>query len=505
MPSSRVKNTLLSTALNITEQIIAMIFGLIVPRLVIKTFGSEVNGLTAFISQMLQVFGLLQAGMIGASIFALYEPIAKKDYAQMNIIVDASSRFYRKVAGIFFALVLLAIPYVVYKEADTSFARWEIIVTTIIMGINATLTFLFNSRYDIIISSYQKRYLLSIATIVNKCVYYGLTVCVILLRKHFVLMYASSLVANICTILILRHYYRQLTKEWLKPIDGKNTYKIQNRNYLLCNQVVYQIINSLPLLLIANFYDLKVASVYSINFTLVNILKMVITAFMRSVTEPFGNYRVTHSKDDVVKMYRVIQAGISFVVIIFSACFVCLSTSFISIYTNNISEVNYVIPVMAFTLLTEFFFSSHKLIADLLIDIHGLYKKIYIPIFISGVISAVAMVFTAKVVDYKYIPLCSALFYLLLYVIFLPIVKKELNISLFFRNYLTVIVSVITIGFIYFVYIKIAPDITNLFFWFVHAIILFASSALLAGGAVAIADIKSVRIVLRKGLSYIRK
>lgn len=505
MSDSRVKNTLLSTTLNITEQIVAMVFGLIVPRLVIKTFGSEVNGLTAFISQMLQVFGLLQAGMIGASIFALYEPIAKKDYAQMNIIVDASSRFYRKVAGIFFALVLLAIPYVVYKEADTSFARWEIIVTTIIMGINATLTFLFNSRYDIIISSYQKRYLLSIATIVNKCVYYGLTVCVILLRKHFVLMYASSLVANICTILILRHYYRQLTKEWLKPIDGKNTYKIQNRNYLLCNQVVYQIINSLPLLLIANFYDLKVASVYSINFTLVNILKMVISSFMRSVTEPFGNYRVTHSKEDVVKMYRVIQSGISFVVIIFSSCFVCLSTSFISIYTNNISEVNYVIPIMAFTLLTEFFFSSHKLIADLLIDIHGLYKKIYIPIFISGAISAIAMVLTAKFVDYKYIPLCSALFYLLLYVIFLPIVKKELNISLFFRNYLTVIVSVITIGFIYFVYIKIAPDITNLFFWFVHAIILFASSALLAGGAVAIADIKSVRIVLRKGLSYIRK
>lgn len=505
MSDSRVKNTLLSTTLNITEQIVAMVFGLIVPRLVIKTFGSEVNGLTAFISQMLQVFGLLQAGMIGASIFALYEPIAKKNYEKMNVIVDASSRFYRKVAGLFFSLVLMSIPYVVYKETDTGFARWEIIVTTIIMGINATLTFLFNSRYDIIISSYQKRYLLSIATIVNKCVYYGLTVCVILLRKHFVLMYASSLIANICTILILRHYYKQLTKNWLKPAKGKNTYKIQNRNYLLCNQVVYQIINSLPLLLIANFYDLKVASVYSINFTLVNILKMVITAFMRSVTEPFGNYRVTHSKEDVFKMYRVIQSGISFVVIIFSACFVSLSTSFISIYTNNISEVNYVIPLMAFTLLTEFFFSSHKLIADLLIDIHGLYKKIYIPIFISGFISAIAMVLTAKFVDYKYIPLCSALFYLLLYVIFLPIVKKELDISLFFRNYLTIIVSVITIGFIYFTYTRIAPDISNLLFWFLHAIVLFISSVLFAGIAITIADRKSVRIILRKCLSYIKK
>ena len=104
MSDSRIKNTLLSTSLNIIEQVIAMIFGLIVPRLVIKTFGSEVNGLTAFITQLLNVFALLQAGMIGASIFALYEPLAKKDYDQMNIIVDSSSRFFRKIAGIFFSL-----------------------------------------------------------------------------------------------------------------------------------------------------------------------------------------------------------------------------------------------------------------------------------------------------------------------------------------------------------------------------------------------------------------
>lgn len=505
MSNSRVKNTLLSTGLNITEQVIAMIFGLIVPRLVIKTFGSEVNGLTAFITQILNVFSLLQAGMIGASIFALYEPIAKKDYAKMNVIVDASSRFFRKIAGAFFVLVLLAIPYIVYKESNTSFLRWEIITTTIIMGLNATLTFLFSSRYDIIISSYQKRYLFSIAAITNKFVYYGLIFCIIIFKKHFVLMYASSLVANICSIIILRHYYKQLTKEWIKTIEGQNTYKIQNRNYLLCNQVVYQIINSLPLLLIANFYDLKIASVFSINYTLVNILKMVITAFMRSVTEPFGNYRVTHAREDVVKMYRVIQSGISFAVIVFSACFVCLSTSFISIYTNNISEVNYIVPIMAFTLLSEFFFSSHKLIADLLIDIHGLYKKIYIPIFIAGAISAILMVLTAKFIDYKYIPLCSALFYVILYVVFLPIVKKELDISLFYRNYLTLFISIIAIGFIYFNYKLIAPSISSLFAWFIHAIILFVTSALYAAIAVFIADRESIKTIARKGISFLKR
>lgn len=504
MPNSRIKNTLLSTGLNITEQVIAMIFGLIVPRLVIKTFGSEVNGLTAFITQILNVFALLQGGMIGASIFALYEPIAQKDYDKMNVIVGVSSRFFRKVAGIFLGLVLLAIPYIVYKESNTSFARWEIITTTIIMGLNATLTFLFSFRYDIIISSYQKRYLFSIAAIINKFVYYGLILCIIIFKKHFVLMYASSLVANICSILILRHYYMQLTKEWIKPVEGKNTYKIQNRNYLLCNQVVYQIINSLPLLLIANFYNLKIASVFSINYTLVNILKMVISAFMRSVTEPFGNYRVTHSREDVVKMYRVIQSGISFVVIVFSACFVCLSTSFISIYTNNISEVNYVVPVMAFTLLAEFFFSSHKLIADLLIDIHGLYKKIYIPIFIAGIVSALLMIVTARFFDYTYIPLCSALFYLILYIVFLLIVKKELDISLFFRNYLTIIISIMAILGIYFIYELFAQEITSLLAWFIHAVLLFVISTLFAVIAVFVADKSSVKAIYKKGLAFFK-
>ena len=87
----------------------------------------------------------------------------------------------------------------------------------------------------------------------------------------------------------------------------------------------------------------------------------------------------------------------------------------------------------------------------------------------------------------------------------MPIVKKELDISLFFRNYLTIIVSVIAIGFIYFTYTRIAPDISNLLFWFIHAIVLFISSVLFAGIAITVVDRKSVCIVLRKLNSYIKK
>ena len=89
MSDSRTKNTVKSTLTNILEQLFLLVYGLFIPRLIIQTYGSEVNGLTAFIQQFLNVFQLLQAGTVGASIYQLYKPIATNDYEQINIIVDA--------------------------------------------------------------------------------------------------------------------------------------------------------------------------------------------------------------------------------------------------------------------------------------------------------------------------------------------------------------------------------------------------------------------------------
>lgn len=477
MSESRVKNTLLSTFLNIFEQIVYMIFGLVVPRLIIKTFGSDVNGLTAFITQILNIFSLLQAGTVGASIFALYEPLAKKNFEQVNVIVDASTKFFRKVGCVFFALVLIILPFIVQKESSTRFSNWEIVATTLIMGLNGTLTFFFTARYDIVISSYQKRYILSIANILNKCIYYALVLGVIYLRKHFVLMYVSTLFANVIAVVFLHFNYKKLTKDWIKPLHEKNVYKIKNRTYLLCNQVVYQIINSLPLILIGNFYDLNVASIFSINYTLVNLLKSVILAFMHSVTEPFGNYNVLNKKQDVVKMYQMINMIISFVIIVFASCFICLSTNFIKLYTDNISSVNYVVPFLSISLTCEFFSYSHKLLSDILIDINGLYKNIYIPVITVGLVTVLLMILVVLNFGYEFLPFCSAIFYMILYVIFLFVIDKNLKIKLY-KNYILLFSSLLLIFVNYYFYTKIGMNASSFFKWVLFGIFIFIISSI---------------------------
>ena len=60
-------------------QFIAIILGLIVPRLFITSYGSDINGLLGTITQIFTYMALMEAGIGQAARNELYMPIAQKD------------------------------------------------------------------------------------------------------------------------------------------------------------------------------------------------------------------------------------------------------------------------------------------------------------------------------------------------------------------------------------------------------------------------------------------
>ena len=55
----RYKNGILSAAFGIIQQLITLVFGLIVPRLFIRTFGSEMNGFLSSLAGLYSYLALL--------------------------------------------------------------------------------------------------------------------------------------------------------------------------------------------------------------------------------------------------------------------------------------------------------------------------------------------------------------------------------------------------------------------------------------------------------------
>ena len=87
-----VKNTLATGLL----QIITMISGFIIPKIMLVYFGSEVNGIVTSITQFIAYLTLLEAGLSGATVFSLYKPIAAGDTDAVNrILVAAKNLYYR--------------------------------------------------------------------------------------------------------------------------------------------------------------------------------------------------------------------------------------------------------------------------------------------------------------------------------------------------------------------------------------------------------------------------
>lgn len=70
--------------------------GLFAPRFIILTYGSDVNGLSSTITQILNIILLLQSGATTAAVYSLYKPIADHNWENISEKVTAANLYFKK-------------------------------------------------------------------------------------------------------------------------------------------------------------------------------------------------------------------------------------------------------------------------------------------------------------------------------------------------------------------------------------------------------------------------
>ena len=101
----RGKRLAINTVSSLAFQICTIICGFIVPRLILKSFGSEVNGLVNSITQFLGIISFLELGVGAVIQSALYKPLADKDTDQISKVIVSGQRFFTKLAIILLVYV----------------------------------------------------------------------------------------------------------------------------------------------------------------------------------------------------------------------------------------------------------------------------------------------------------------------------------------------------------------------------------------------------------------
>ena len=78
----------------VISQVVTLLLGIIIPKLMIVSYGSEVNGLLSSIRQVFVYVALLEAGIGTASLQALYAPVALGDNKRICEIMAATSALH---------------------------------------------------------------------------------------------------------------------------------------------------------------------------------------------------------------------------------------------------------------------------------------------------------------------------------------------------------------------------------------------------------------------------
>ena len=73
---NRRKASIRNTVIALTSEILVTVVGFMLPRAIMVNYGSETNGLITSLQQFIQYFTLLEAGLSGAAVFALYKPLS---------------------------------------------------------------------------------------------------------------------------------------------------------------------------------------------------------------------------------------------------------------------------------------------------------------------------------------------------------------------------------------------------------------------------------------------
>lgn len=333
------KKSVINIVSGLFGQLVTIACGVLVPRLVMVNFGSEVNGLLNSISQIFVYFGLFEAGIGTASVQALYAPVAKKNKDEIEGILVATKNFYRKTGILYFcAVLLLALFYPLML--DTSIPYWQIFAIIFFGGAGNCLYFFYQDKYTVLMSAEGKSYvstnittLITTLTSISKVILLLLGYNVIAVQlSYFVICFVQMLVY---AIYLKRNY------SWINWNVKPNNKAIEQKNSTLIHQIASVVFyNTDALILTTITHDLKIVSVYTIYNMVTSMVTSLVQQVSQGISFRLGQLFNTDRKQ-YVKLHHVCE------MLYLTLAFASMTTTyivfpaFIKLYTKNVTDINY--------------------------------------------------------------------------------------------------------------------------------------------------------------------
>lgn len=469
----------MNSVLDLLQQLIAVVLGFILPRLMLSSFGSEVNGAVSSITHFLGYITLLEAGVGGVTRAALYKPLADHDTRKISGIVNATQGFFRKLACIF-AVYALVLSFSFKYISHTALSVWYTGTLVLIIAISTGAQYYFGISNALVLQADQRKYISTSIQIVTTVLH---TIASVVLLRIGCSIHVVKLVST--GIFLLKPLALSLVVKKMYHLDAAvpaDTDAIKQRWNGLGQHIAFFLHNSADNMVTTILLGLKAVSVYNVYYMVVNGIRQIVVALSGGGEAAFGNILAKENEDVLNSRFCMIETLASCMIVAFFSTTGLMLSEFVAIYTRGISDVNYNIPLFGGLLVASEALHCIKQQYHSLVLAAGHYKETQIGAFVEAGLNIVLSVIGAKVMGLPGIiiaTIVSTLYRMLDYVAHLQKFILHRNAAVFWKRFLITILNAVSI----IVICKVIPfsEAGTYFQWVVKAACVFAISIIVTG------------------------
>lgn len=329
------KRVVLNIVANLSYQAVIIVFGLLLPRLYLVKFGSDVNGLDNTIKNIFAYLALLEAGVGLSAQYALYKPVAQGRTEDICGILAASRRFYLK-SGVIYTLITLLFAAVYPLLVKTTLSYFTVFAVVILYGIPGIVLFLLRGKYNAFMEVEGKKYILTTLTTLTLIFSNLLRLAFFLFTDNLILIQATYCLPSIIQVFFIALYVRK-HYGWINWRAKPNYAALSQKKSVLIHQISGCIFSNTDTIIISVMCGMNYASVYAVFSLFFANLQKIVTSFTDGLTFRLG--QMFHT--DRPRFYRFYTAYESLYYMLLFACYTVVTAflmPIIRLYTSGVAD-----------------------------------------------------------------------------------------------------------------------------------------------------------------------
>ena len=339
--------------LNFIFTFITSALGFMQNKYFIQYMGLETLGMMKLFTQFLAYLNIIEMGLGSASAFALYKPLAEKNYKSTSIVVNTIEDIYNKIAILLMALGALCIPIIPFFMKISTFSN-EIYFYWILYVLNTVLTYLF-IKYVILFTANQEFLYVRIVQSISKFLFQLLQIFCIIKYHSFFVYIILLIIDNLTQWIFFRFHYKKKYSFIVKTKERFDGIKNDIKN-LFWHKIGGLVVFNTDLILISKFTSLEIVGIYASYQMIIQTLKTIVDILTNVLSPKIGTFIAQHNKTEIYESFKKFNIFYCFIATIFTYCLYILINHFVILWLGRIILLsNFTIKLICFNLWVNLF------------------------------------------------------------------------------------------------------------------------------------------------------